>query len=237
MRDQYAGDISDLIKLSLLRALAGEDRTLGVAWYYAPGDDGRSDGKHVEHRAESDWQALDPAVHDALATFEARSVAALEGLSVWPAHTVFHRCPVERSNRDAWVHGMRTALDEASLVFLDPDNGLGLHWEKHARVDDLRALRRDGRALMVIKFPGRSSTHHEQVRELHGDLRDAGFKDILTLRTSVSVPSRSGSRSRLPRARFFTLVGADAQLKARAQAFAERMSSVRFARARLDLGD
>jgi hypothetical protein len=41
MRDQYAGDISDVLKFAFLRALAGKDRTLGIAWYYAPGDDGR----------------------------------------------------------------------------------------------------------------------------------------------------------------------------------------------------
>ena len=36
MRDQYAGDISDLLKLSLLRTLAAGDRSLGVGWYLQP---------------------------------------------------------------------------------------------------------------------------------------------------------------------------------------------------------
>lgn len=35
MRDQYAGDVSDFLKFAFLRALAGEDRILGIAWYYA----------------------------------------------------------------------------------------------------------------------------------------------------------------------------------------------------------
>ncbi|WP_155268936.1 hypothetical protein [Brucella intermedia] len=46
MRDQYAGEVSDVLKFALLRALARQDRTLGVVWYYAPGDDGR----HLEWR-------------------------------------------------------------------------------------------------------------------------------------------------------------------------------------------
>ena len=33
MRDQYAGDISDVLKFAFLRTLAGQDKTLGVAWY------------------------------------------------------------------------------------------------------------------------------------------------------------------------------------------------------------
>jgi hypothetical protein len=32
MRDQYAGDVSDVIKFAFLRALTGVDRTLGIAW-------------------------------------------------------------------------------------------------------------------------------------------------------------------------------------------------------------
>jgi len=45
MRDQYARDISDLLKLALLRALVDESETLGVGWYYNPVNDGRPDGR------------------------------------------------------------------------------------------------------------------------------------------------------------------------------------------------
>ncbi len=48
MRDQYAGDVSDVLNFAFLRALAGQDRTLGVAWYFAPGDDRRADERHLE---------------------------------------------------------------------------------------------------------------------------------------------------------------------------------------------
>ena len=54
MRDQYAGDVSDVLKFALLRALARQDRTLGVAWYYAPGDDGRPD---ADGRARADGRS------------------------------------------------------------------------------------------------------------------------------------------------------------------------------------
>jgi hypothetical protein len=52
VRDQYAGDVRDALKFSFLRALAGGDRTPGIAWYYAPRDDGRADGQHLEWRSE-----------------------------------------------------------------------------------------------------------------------------------------------------------------------------------------
>jgi hypothetical protein len=62
MRDQYVGDVSDVLKIAFLRALAGADRTLGIAWYYAPGDDGRADGRHLEWRDEAAWQRRNRAV-------------------------------------------------------------------------------------------------------------------------------------------------------------------------------
>ena len=39
MRDQYAGNVSDVLKFAFLRSLRGADRALGIASYYAPGDD------------------------------------------------------------------------------------------------------------------------------------------------------------------------------------------------------
>ncbi len=63
MRDQYAGDVGDVLKFSFLRALARADRRLGIAWYYAPGDNGRPDGRHLEWRDEPAWRRLDPAPH------------------------------------------------------------------------------------------------------------------------------------------------------------------------------
>ena len=60
MRDQYSGDISDLLKFAFLYRLAEQDRRLGVGWYYNTSDDGRRDGRHVEYRGEPKWACLDP---------------------------------------------------------------------------------------------------------------------------------------------------------------------------------
>jgi hypothetical protein len=82
VRDQYAGDISDVLKFAFLRALADRDRTLGVARYYAPGDDGRVDGRHLEWRDEPAWRQLDAQVHAGLSTLSERSIAALERATI-----------------------------------------------------------------------------------------------------------------------------------------------------------
>ena len=99
VRDQYTGDVSEVLKFAFLRALAGADRTLGVAWYYAPGDDGRADGRHLEWRDEPAWRLLDAQLHAGLSTLPERSIAALERAMIWPSGALFHRDPMPHSCR------------------------------------------------------------------------------------------------------------------------------------------
>jgi apolipoprotein N-acyltransferase len=89
-----AGDVSDVNKIAFLRALAGEDRMLGVAWYYPPNHDGRSQGRRLEWRDKAAWQTLDDELYTVLATLPEHSVAALEQVVIWPEGALFHRQPV-----------------------------------------------------------------------------------------------------------------------------------------------
>jgi len=73
MRDQYAGDISDVRKLAYPGAPTGANGTLRVAWYFAPGDDGRPDVRHLEWRDQMAWRRLDHELYTELATLPERS--------------------------------------------------------------------------------------------------------------------------------------------------------------------
>jgi hypothetical protein len=232
MRDQYAADLSDVLKFAFLRALAGVNRTLGMAWYYAPGDDGRTDGRHLEWQDEAAWRLLDEALCAGLIALPERSIAALEQAAIWPIGTLFHREPMPiRSDRGAWATRKRSALDGADIVFLDPDNGIGEDGEKHATCSEIRLLRQPGRAVAFITFPKRVK-HDIQLQQLHQRLAaETDAETIMTLRTSVSVRVAGGSY--VPRARWFTIVDPDAELTARARAFATALESVPRVRARL----
>jgi hypothetical protein len=236
VRDQYAGDVSDVLKFAFLRALAGSDRTLGVAWYYAPGDDGRVDGRHLEWRDEPAWRQLDAQLHTALSTLSERSIAALERATIWPEATVFHREPVpSRLLRSAWKMQMRAALDSANLVFLDPDNGLGAETEKHATCSEIDLLRRPGRAIVFITFPGRTMQHNALAQRLHKQLSaQTGAKEVVTLRTNVSVPTAERPRSFVQRQRWLTVIDPDAELITRARTFASNLTCIPRVRAVLD---
>jgi hypothetical protein len=224
MRDQYASDISDFLKFTLLRAVAQNDRRLGVAWYYLQAHDGRPDGRHVEYKREPAWRDLDQQVYDQLVGLTEPSVAALEDLAIWPDRVLFHRVPVAARKRAEWVQGMVKAMDYAQLVFLDPDNGLGRGASKHARISDLVALRRNNRAISIIKFPGRHKSHMDQILELHQILVASGFHSPITVNTCVHVAN--GLAQWVPRHRFFTIAGADDEVRARAKEYAQRLNGL-----------
>ncbi len=234
MRDQYVGDVSDAIKFALLRRLAGTDRRLGIAWYYNPDHDGRPDGRHVDWLEEESWRAFDADLHSAMKGLPERSLSALEEAPIWVSPAIFHREPVPpASGRLHWAEGKRQALSEADLIFLDPDNGVGAASARHAGFDELRNLRRSGRAVVFITFPGRRP-HAEILADLHANVRHhTGADRVLTLRTNVSVPaSRPGYF--VQRQRWFTIVDADDELTARAQAFAADAVAVRRLSVKID---
>ena len=232
MRDQYVGDVSDLLKYALLRTLAGDDRRLGIAWYYNPGSDARKDGRHTEYMGEDKWVALDAALLSALRTLSERSLAAIEQLAIWPAGVRFHGEPVpDWRSRGGWAAGMAQSFGNADLVFLDPDNGVGRHrGRRHATLAEVKLLRRPGeRALVLIKFPARTR-FDKQEETYHGDIRrETGASRLLTLRTSVAVPTSSGGK--VPRSRWFTMIDHDDVLAGRFVNFAHKLSSIPGARA------
>lgn len=236
MRDQYAGDISDFVKFAFLRALVADDMSLGVAWYYVANHDGGPDGRHLEWREDLAYKALDPVLHEGLSGLPERSVAALERASIWPNGTLFHGDPVPtKDGRAAWSETKRKVLDGADVVFLDPDNGLGDSSVKHATYSEIRRLRKQGRAIVFITFPGRSN-HQELVGRLHQRLvSEADAVRLLTLRTSISLPRSPGSPFVVPRQRWFTIVDPSDTLVGRSSVFAERLAALPRARAVLDI--
>jgi hypothetical protein len=124
---------------------------------------------------------------------------------------------------------MKSMLREASIIFLDPDNGLGRVTKRHTTVAEVAAMRQSGRAIALIKFPGRGENHARQIETYHNLLRDqAGAISIATVRTCVSVAAvnKRGLRQRVPRARWFTIVDADKVLIERAKQFAHRLNAI-----------
>lgn len=234
MRDHYAGDLSDLLKFNLLRSLVESDRKLGIAWFYVPGEDNPLDGKHRSWQSESRWESLNKNIHATLVTLSTQSVSALEDQLSWPAGVTYYGEPVpHHSHRPAWSADKQRKLKDVQIVFLDPDNGLGDATPKHATFDEVRVLRERGQTVIFITFPKRIK-HDWQVQELHRRLAtEARANRILTIRISVSVPTKSG-KGYVPTFRWFTLVDCDAELDRRARQFGALLQQCERVKVRID---
>lgn len=235
MKDQYVGDVSDLLKFSFLHFLAETGYKIGIAWYYNPGHDGRSDGLHREYCSESKWASLDP-IFSALRTLTERSVAAAEQLSIWPKETFFYAAPVPyKRAREKWAQNMRESLERADLVLLDPDNGIGTT-RRHTTLSEISSMRRSGRSIIIIKFPGRQE-FAGQVRRHHNQLRDGtGTVNLFTVMTRVLVSLNDLSKTRVPRFRWFTVIDHDGFLIDRARAYVKILNEIEGVQAGLVLG-
>ena len=225
MRDQYAGDISDYLKFAFINAMLPAASTLGVAWYYLPGHDGRADGRHDEYLSDPNWRLLSPGVFDRLAQRSERAVSELEALGVLPSSTRFFRDPIAgKVGRDAWARRMEAELSECSAVFADPDNGVsrpGVVSRKSATVQEISSLCGADRLVLLIRFPHRLSSHADQLSSYHDAF--AEFLPI-TVRTCVRVPNANGSTS--PRIRWFTALNGGPDARSSMESFAQSLAAL-----------
>jgi len=236
MRDAYVGDITDLLKFSLLRALARNDRSLGISWYFLEGRENNVDGRHLEWCDEEQWRLFDCEVHAWLRQIAKsdRTVAALEDSDFWKQASYFNARVPDYKRRAEWSNSNTTALEACDLIFLDPDNGIRDGSRKHASFAEISQLYREGRTLICISFPHFGASHKKQLACLQRKLQLAtGCSKILTLRTSVSVPAKRANMT-VPRARWFTVIGYDQELFSRIDQFRQRFDSLQRASAAID---
>jgi hypothetical protein len=215
MRDQFAGDITDWLKFSLLRTLAADDRSIGVAWYY------------IEDCAEAKLEDLDAEVADALAAYRERSVSALERLACWKSGTKFFRKHVPHPQfRNLWLEEMRSSLNECDIVFLDPDNGLGNPDALHATLDEIAAMRKSGRTIVLIHFPNHTEKQYLQIASHQEEIaRATEAESVFTIKTGVTVQRQNpyGANMRLHRSRWFTVIDGDEVIRNRAKEFVAKL--------------
>lgn len=126
MQDRYAGDIGDFGKLGLLRALRREDFSIGVNWYRTQPTEAEKRKGDGSIRIPAELAACDPALAEALDPIfdlgAARSVEALKAAGLIEGAR-YYPDPVDVKDREAWHAGAVKALEDSTLVFLDPDNG------------------------------------------------------------------------------------------------------------------
>ena len=197
MQNKYVGDVGDFGKFSLLRFLCGltdtenpEPVSLGVVWYLRPDERHNADGRHIGYLVPTDknirkygscdrdlWARLGHLVGQG-----ARCVHCVEQAAILPETTRYHRsllcipdapADVKRIVREHWFERARTIVQDAGLVFLDPDKGVSR--TRYVYLDDLRVLfYEDRRNLVVYHHVPHATTAQREARtfanQLQGDL-------------------------------------------------------------------
>ena len=183
MQDRYVGDVGDFGKYGLLRWLCYEDEhglalRLGVLWYRFDRSDNSNDGGHTQYickpsRAELHLRQCDTELYEKMEWMvkgNKRSIAAVEASRALPAGTLFFNSVLnlgqaaskDEARRNWITAGLRT-VENADVVFADPDNGLEVPsyspWSteglKYTYYDDLRPIWERGQSIVVYHHLGR----------------------------------------------------------------------------------
>lgn len=168
VQDRYVGDIGDLAKFALLKALANDGFRLGVHWYLNVEPETNNDGRLV---AYPKLRECDPELYDSLqrlVSSGARLVSAVERSGVLPSGTIFFSEPLpSRTGRDYidrrrdWSAAALKALHPADIVFVDPDNGFPpsaqskSHPNKFVTTNELRPYLDRGQSVIVYQHQSR----------------------------------------------------------------------------------
>ena len=144
MQNSFVGDVGDLAKYALLRALGGLEPdeepllSLGVVWYLpddatvqrTPWRHGRDVGYLFNDRSYSEYRDLDPVLFDELKRIvcEDRTVDAVASSGLLGSDTVSWSEPMplpeDNNARSTWLTGARQEVKGRDVVFLDPDTGM-----------------------------------------------------------------------------------------------------------------
>lgn len=124
MKNQYVGDAGDYGKYGLLRFLTDKGIEIGVNWYLTP-NDGSNDGNKIGYLKNDKDRIHDEVLFDYLASIvdkEDKSVLMIDKDGIIP-NTCFYNEIVSKTNRSLWHENALKALQDAELIFCDPDNG------------------------------------------------------------------------------------------------------------------
>lgn len=216
MQERWAGNVGDFGKLALLRQLM-EGRQLAICWYLTCG---QSEHGHERRYFDylnrpGDFRHLAPEVFDVLKDITSGNqagisrIGALENSGLLLNGALFHskKVPKRAPLRQIWARELIESINQADLVFLDPDNGIQGRriTPKHVALAEIAALRRQGRALVIVQR--QSGRHPKFVAE---KLKSLGCRRIELI------------RFRLVSSRFFVVADHDVAISQRIASFSRK---------------
>jgi hypothetical protein len=151
MRDEYVGDIGDFgkyILLNELQKIAGQKATIGINWYYntrpAPAFRYLSDNNFPQSK-NMDEAALLASLQNIHENNRKPRLSDIEEKGIVQG-CICYREPIpysqphkdRKESREQWFKKSLGALDNADIIFLDPDNGIAPANLKQSAVDAVK---------------------------------------------------------------------------------------------------
>ena len=192
MKNQYVGDIGDYGKYGLLRFLATHGIKIGINWYLTD-DDGSSDGRFTNYLKNPKERYYDPELFDALGKIafrEDKTVRMIEDAGLIPGAVFYDgklktgilEVNARKWDRRLWYNNSTLLLQDADLIFADPDNGISFRKtsghkgsEKYVLPEEVSEYYSKGRDVVYYCHKGRRKQEDwEQAKvEIRQYIRDA----------------------------------------------------------------
>lgn len=179
MQNRLVGDIGDFSKFGLLRAIFGKPGdasyglTLGVNWYFnepTEAESKKSDGGRIGYldsrQSNEEYRTCDLTLYRtfqrlvglSLLQNQRRTISDIRSFGILNRDTIYFYDLIEKGGktaRDAWLERASRALQEAHVIFVDPDNGIYLKEEttnsrKHVSLEDLNQFYNCERKSLII---------------------------------------------------------------------------------------
>ena len=173
MKNQYVGDIGDYGKYSLLRFISKHNIRVGINWYLTR-NDGSTDGKFIEYLDDPDEEKHDPKVFAALKKIAGnadKNVHYIEKFDLISGCLFYHEPIPEKDSSDylgreisrrLWFNNSVMILEDASLIYADPDNGItynkkagSKNSEKYILPEEIRSYYSKGKNVVFYCHKGR----------------------------------------------------------------------------------
>lgn len=137
MQEEYIGNERDYVKYALLRHLLNRlGLRLGINWYLTNptcvGDDSENYNKDIGYLDKKQWAELDQYLFTKIDTLKEKenTLADIRNLEIFPDDFIEFKDYAHASKgkkdfcRRVWHGKALGILQDAGLIFLDPDNGL-----------------------------------------------------------------------------------------------------------------
>ena len=171
MQNRYVGDVGDFGKYGLLRWLTGitgpymdQKLRLGVLWYFNRGEG--PGGQQEPYLEDPTYEQYDRRLHTVLRRIVEgpRNIVCVENSGILPINTLYQNEEVpNNAGREAWLRKSEDKIDQANLVFIDPDIGIASenqeadHSRAHAFMYELWPFIERGQSLVIYQHAAHAS--------------------------------------------------------------------------------